>query len=417
MLVWFSINHPIIGVPNFDPYPSNKSIQKWLRKTSKRSSRRDVDNVEGLLHAERSLLDLQWQEEPSGLDWRHGFARCQGYKLPGIVAGLIWFTNPVSLHHRRRSHQFNHSACPARIVLWPLQNPKSRFSYIFTGLFKLVKPCKNDPPVLEHGRCSWRGSSVWLWSWWRLGKKALGPWPVRPVIIADWPESWGCWSYNWPMDPIGHQISAGHHCPTGAGWFHPQKKSKKEARCGNANDSQGLCLFSMPVFHVARWQWQWQMPPCLSWKNVSWRKPSDRMRRWRWLEKQPCSRCNQVDPAGNRGDLTWRNMIEPSRKRGHSWYCKWCLVDGYNGWWVLKLGVLTTTIKNGWIKQVPLVDGWWFMVVLNDHFERTCSVDFFPIHGRLRLWNVLSHELRPGQNHGNMFSARNGALVRWENHL
>ena len=21
MLVWFSINHPIIGVPNFDPYP------------------------------------------------------------------------------------------------------------------------------------------------------------------------------------------------------------------------------------------------------------------------------------------------------------------------------------------------------------------------------------------------------------
>jgi hypothetical protein len=22
MLVWFSINHPIIGVPNFDPYPN-----------------------------------------------------------------------------------------------------------------------------------------------------------------------------------------------------------------------------------------------------------------------------------------------------------------------------------------------------------------------------------------------------------
>ena len=29
MLVEFSINHPIIGVPNFDPYPYNFVILLW----------------------------------------------------------------------------------------------------------------------------------------------------------------------------------------------------------------------------------------------------------------------------------------------------------------------------------------------------------------------------------------------------
>ena len=137
-------------------------------------------------------------------------------------------------------------------------------------------------------------------------------------------------------------------------------------------DSQGLCQHVFHACfpcHVARWQWQWQMPPCLSWKNVSWRKPSDRMRRWRWLEKLPCSRCNQVDPAGNRGDLTWRNMIEPSRKRGTPLINDACLmvtmVDEFWNWEFWQPP--SKMVESWWIKQVPLVDGWWFfwMTILN----------------------------------------------------
>ena len=207
---------------------------------------------------------------------------------------------------------------------------------------------------------------------------------------------------------------------TAAAWFHPNANhglpGSLPACFPCLSMPCGLCLFSMPVFHVARWQWQWQMPPCLSWKNVSWRKPSDRMRRWRWLEKQLCSRCNQVDPAGNRGiNMTQHDWT--IKKTGDK-VDKWCLLDGYNMLQWLMSSEIGSFDKHHqkWLNQTGTI-GWWLMVVLNDHFERTFSVDFSLIHGRLRWWNVLSHELRPGRNHGNMFSARNGALVRSENHL
>ena len=67
MLVWFSINHPIIGVPNFDPYPHD-----FTMKT-------DENRMKTATPGNTSLAS-------PAVDRCQGLLRCQGGLQPGQAA-------------------------------------------------------------------------------------------------------------------------------------------------------------------------------------------------------------------------------------------------------------------------------------------------------------------------------------------
>ena len=103
------------------------------------------------------------------------------------------------------------------IVLWPWQNPKSPFSYLFTALFKLVKTCKNRCPSFG----TW---PLFLARLQRLALKLVAAGEESARAVAS--EAADRWSPTDPQagDPgvitdqliqLGTKSHRGHHCPTG----------------------------------------------------------------------------------------------------------------------------------------------------------------------------------------------------------